>query len=147
MTVRVFVDANVFVYARDASEKTKQPKAARWIERLWESGEGRVSIQVLQEYYVTVTQKLDPGMSSRQARQDVRNLLSWQPVVSDSGLLESAWELQDRYALSWWDAPVVAAAIRSDCRYLLSEDFQDQASFGQVTVINPFSHDAGSVLQ
>lgn len=145
MTARVFVDANVLVYARDASEKTKQPKAARWMDRLWKSGEGRVSIQVLQEYYVTVTQKLDPGMSRPRAREDVRSLLSWQPVVSDSGLLESAWELQDRYGLAWWDGPIVAAALRSDCRFLLSEDFQDQMALDQVTVVNPFVHEYESL--
>ena len=147
MNDRVFVDANVFIYARDASEDVKQTKADRWIRSLWTSGNGRLSIQVLQEFYVTVTQKLQPGMSRKLARQDVRNLMSWQPVTPDLGLLESAWALQDRYNLPWWDAPIVAAALQAGCGYLLSEDFQDGMVFDEVTVVNPFERGYESVLE
>ena len=146
MPASVFVDANLFVYARDTSEKVKQKIADEWIRQLWRNGNGRVSIQVLQEFYVTVTQKLKPGMNRESARDDIRNLLNWQPIVSDGGLLDAAWDLQDRYDLSWWDAPVVAAALRANCRYLLSEDFQDQMVFGDLTVVNPFKHDYDSIV-
>ncbi len=71
MSDRVFVDANVLVFVRDATERVKQKKAERWLRQLWSSGNGRVSIQVLQEFYVTVTQKLQPGMKRADARQDV----------------------------------------------------------------------------
>ena len=146
MIDRVFVDANVFVYVRDTSETVKQRKAQDWIRPLWKVGNGRVSIQILQEFYVTVTEKLQPGMGAEAARMDVQSLFSWQPVVQDVALVESAWHLQDRYNLSWWDAPVVAAALRARCRYLLSEDFQDEMVFDDVTVIDPFDHEHESVV-
>jgi predicted nucleic acid-binding protein len=142
----VFVDANVLVYARDSSEEEKQRQAEAWIRELWKTGSGRVSMQVLQEFYVTVTQKLQPGMGRPAARGDVRDLLQWQPVLSDADLLDSAWRLQDRYDLAWWDAPVVAAAQRAGCRYLLSEDFHDETRFGDLVVLDPFRHAADSVL-
>ena len=145
MSDRVFVDANVFVHMRDATERVKQKKAERWLRELWSSGNGRVSIQVLQEFYVTVTQKLQPGMKRADAREDVRSLFSWQPVIQDAHLLQEAWNLQDRYHLAWWDAPVVAAAVRTQCRYLLSADFQDGMVFGDVTVIDPFERDHESL--
>ena len=142
---RVFVDANVLVYMRDTTQRVKQKKAERWLRALWSSGNGRVSVQVLQEFYVTVTQKLRPGMKRADAREDVQSLFSWQPVVQDPRLLQEAWTLQDRYQLAWWDAPVVAAAVRAQCRYLLSEDFQDGMVFGDVTIIDPFVRDHESL--
>lgn len=60
--MRTFVDTNVLVYARDISEPEKQRRASEWLAHLWRSREGRLSVQVLQEYYVTLTQKLKPGL-------------------------------------------------------------------------------------
>jgi predicted nucleic acid-binding protein len=71
-----FVDTNVLVYARDASEGAKQVSAQRWLEYLWRSRRGRLSHQVLDEYYVLVTEKLKPGLDREQARADVRNLMA-----------------------------------------------------------------------
>lgn len=140
MPGRVFVDSNVLVYARDASEVEKQPKAMDWMHNLWRSRRGALSAQVLQEFYVTATQKLKPGMDRQAARADVRSLTAWRPHLVDAPLLESAWALQDRYQLPWWDALIVAAAQATESRHLLSEDFQDGQSFGGVQVINPFLH-------
>ncbi len=77
---KFFVDTNVLVYARDASESEKQPQAADWMNYLWRSQAGRLSTQVLNEYYVTVTRKLSPGTAVEDARRDIRNLVAWQPV-------------------------------------------------------------------
>jgi predicted nucleic acid-binding protein len=138
MTAKVFVDTNVLVYSRDVSEPDKQARALAWMAALWESRGGRLSYQVLQEFYVTVTAKLEPGLPPTLARADVRNLLAWKPIGVDGRGLEEAWRLQDRYQLSWWDALIVAAAQVGDCRYLLSEDFQEGMELGDMRVINPF---------
>ena len=90
MTERVFVDTNVLVYGRDASEKEKQPKAREWIDHLWRTRSGRLSIQVPHEFYVTITEKLSAKISKSAAREDVRNLMAWHPVLLDGKLLESA---------------------------------------------------------
>ena len=134
-----FVDTNVFVYTRDASEPGKQPLAAAWVEYLWRSRNGRLSSQVLQEYYQAVTRKLSPGLTTEAARQDVRDLFAWQPVMIDSAIVERAWSVEDRYQLSWWDSLIVGAALHAECRYLLTEDLQQGQEFGTVTVVNPFS--------
>ena len=76
----VFVDTNVLVYARDASERDKQRRASAWMAHLWRTGSGRLSVQVLQEYYVTVTRKLQPGLPKKDARADVQDLLAWKPL-------------------------------------------------------------------
>lgn len=138
-----FVDTNVLVYARDAGERIKQPKAQAWLEHLWRTRSGRLSYQVLSEFYVTVTGKLDPGLPPDVARADVRNLLAWRPVVVDDSVLEDAWTLRDRHSLSLWDALILAAAAAARCGQVLSEDLSDGEAYGAVTVVNPFRHDPG----
>ncbi len=138
MSVKVFVDTNVLVYARDSSESAKQAQAANWMAALWERRAGRLSYQVLQEFYITVTMKLSPGLNKEFARRDVRTLGAWQPIAADYRALEGAWLLQDRYRFSWWDALIVAAAQLSNCQYLLSEDFQEDLDLGSLKVIHPF---------
>ncbi|HWR59351.1 MAG TPA: PIN domain-containing protein [Thermodesulfovibrionales bacterium] len=138
MSVRVFVDTNVLVYTRDASEPKKQQMAESWMKRLWSLHSGFVSFQVLQEYYVTVTEKLKPGLEKKIARSDVSALLAWQPVSIDKQIVAEAWKLQDRYHISFWDSLIVSAAQAAKCRYLLSEDLQQDQHFGEVQVISPF---------
>jgi predicted nucleic acid-binding protein len=138
MSVKVFVDTNVLVYARDASEPDKQSRAADWMATLWERRAGRLSYQVLQEFYITVTGKLAPGLDKELARRDVRALGAWRPMAADLRFLERAWLLQDRFRIPWWDALIVAAAQLSACQYLLSEDLQEGLDFGNLRVISPF---------
>lgn len=135
----LFVDTNVFVYGRDGREVDKQARALDWLDRLWRERTGRVSFQVLSEYYVTVTRKLDPGLDVEQARQDVRDLAAWRPVAVDSAVLDGAWQVESRYGLSLWDAQIVSAAIASRCTHLLSEDMTAGADYGGVEVVDPFA--------
>lgn len=139
MTARVFVDTNVLVYTRDISEKRKQEQALAWMNHLWSTRIGRLSIQVLQEYYATVTDKLKPGLDHKIARNDVRALFAWRPIPIETRVIEGGWSIQDYYGLSWWDALIVSAAQVADCRYLLTEDLQENREFGKVQVINPFN--------
>jgi len=140
MSAKVFVDTNVLVYARDDSEPEKQQKAMAWMTHLWSSQAGRLSFQILQEFYSTVTQKLHPGMDLQSARNDVQSLFAWHPTYVGADTIQGAWSIQDRFKLSWWDSLVLSAAQIADCRYLLTEDFQENQVFGNVRVIDPFLH-------
>ncbi len=138
MPAKIFVDTNVLVYTRDASEPRKQKQALDWMTHLWSTKTGRLSFQVLNEFYVTVTEKLDPGLDTRSARKDVLSFLTWEPIPVDARVIESAWRLQDNYQLSWWDALIVSAAQASGCHYLLTEDLREKQKLENVTIINPF---------
>jgi len=138
MSADVFVDTDVFVYARDASEPLKQPRAHAWLEQLWSHRTGRVSVQVLNEYYVTVTRKLDPGLSRPEARADVQALMVWDPVPIDEDLVRRAFGLEDVASLSWWDALIVAAARQSGCRFVLSEDLPTGQIIDGMRIVSPF---------
>ncbi len=139
----VFVDTNVLVYARDASEPLRQPVARAWLDHLWAAGAGRLSTQVLNEYYVTVTHKLKPGLPASAARADVLDLGTWRPIAIDGHVIETAWTIEDRYGLSWWDSLIVASAQHLECDRLLSEGLQAGQRFGGVTVIDPFTTEPG----
>ena len=139
MTAAVFVDTNVFVYARDASEPDKRTVAIEWLEQLWREHRGRTSTQVLSEYYVTVTGKLRRRLDREVAWGHVRDLMAWEPQEVSAEYLSLARGIEQRYATSWWDAMIVAAAQLQNCAILLSEDFQDGMVFGGVAVRNPFA--------
>ena len=139
MTGKAFVDTNILVYARDANAGDKQGRAMAWLTELWRDQNGRISYQVLQEYYVTVTQKLRPGLSAADARRDVTAFFAWNPSVSNSGVMQRGWELQDQFGLSWWDSLIAAAALEFGCAYLISEDFQHEFAIDGLIVINPFN--------
>lgn len=136
MIETVFVDTNVFLYWVDAADPVKQQRAAAWIAEIWKRNSGRVSFQVLQEFFAQAARKR-PDLCE-QFRAEARHLLAWQPVVIDAALLEHAWSLQDRYLLSFWDSLIVAAAKAASCRWLLTEDLQANQVLDGVTVINPF---------
>ena len=141
----VFVDTNVLVYARDMADPIKQTRASEWIAHLWQTREGRLSVQVLQEYYVTTTRKLRPGLAPEEARADVNDLAAWSPVVIDIGVVEAAWALEDRFGLSFWDSLVVAAAQVARCDVLLTEDLQHGADLDGVRVFDPFRTPVGEL--
>src|SRR5271170_7744106 len=134
MTAPVFVDTNVLIYAVDEADPKKHAAARIWRDELWRTGRGRISFQVLQEFYAKVAQKWPSARE--QARVEVRDLLAWQPVTIDAALLELSWRIQDRFQLSFWDALIVAAAKSASCRYLLSEDFQPGQDFDGVSVFS-----------
>ncbi|MEE9445195.1 MAG: PIN domain-containing protein [Cocleimonas sp.] len=145
MSVKVFVDTNILVYARDASEEDKQIKAKEWIAHLWKTRSGRLSYQSFNEYYVVTTQRLKPGLSKEKARSDLNALEAWNPITVDKKVIDNAWKIQDRYQFSWWDSLILSAAQVQGCEVLLSEDLQDGQVVGGVRVVNPFFCEVGSV--
>ena len=134
----VFVDTNVFVYLHDDSEPEKKLRADAWITFLVGHRSGRLSFQVLQEFYAILTRKLKLGFEEGEPQKIVRELASWQPIPIDLAVLEHAWLLEEHYALSWWDALIVAAAQTCECEVLLTEDLQHGQMFSAVRVVDPF---------
>lgn len=136
----VFVDADVLVYARDASEGDRQLRADEWMLHLWRSRTGRVSYLVLTEYYDFVTRRLDPGLEPPVAREDVRDLLAWRPLEVDPAVLDGAWSLQMHHGLPWWRALTVSTAQAGGCRFLLTASLAHGRAFDGLEVVNPFEN-------
>jgi len=133
-----FVDTNVLIYAHDATAGEKNSRARQLITDLWESGLGCLSVQVLQEFYVNVTEKVAKPLSSDVAAQIVSDLSAWQvhsPGVED---VLDAIRMQRRYQMSFWDAMIVVSAIELGCTTLWSEDLNPGQVYDQVKVGTPF---------
>jgi len=134
----VFVDTNVLLYAEDAAQARKHQAARAWMRELWLRRCGRVSTQVLNEFYVNATRKLNPPMPAGDARAEVRRLQRWQPWAPDQATVEAAWAVESRYGLHYWDALMVAAAQQQGCDLLLTEDLQHVQHIDKLRIVNPF---------
>jgi predicted nucleic acid-binding protein len=133
---RIFVDTNVLLYSVDPVDAAKQMQARDWIEDLWQSGSGRLSWQVLNEFYANAVRKI--GARTSVARATVDAFAAWKPVEQSLMLVQRAWYWTDEAKLSYWDGLILAAAERAGCQWLLSEDFQAGRKYGSVRVIDPF---------
>jgi predicted nucleic acid-binding protein len=133
---KYFVDSNVFLYIFDHRDPTKQAQAELWIAWLWEHTCGALSWQVLQEFYWNALRKF--GAAPEKARYQVMLMSEWNPPDVSIGMIERAWHWTDKAQLRFWDGLIVAAAERTRCKFLLSEDFQEGREFGSVTILNPF---------
>ena len=138
MSAPLFADTNLLVYSRDARDAAKQERAREWLDFLWDTRRGRLSRQVLQEYYVTVTRKLQPGLTVAEARSDVRALFHWLSPIDPAVVIEAAWALQDRCSLSCWDALIVGAAQTLGGGIVLTEDLPAGQDLEGVRVVDPF---------
>jgi predicted nucleic acid-binding protein len=139
MSGNVFVDTNILVYAHDRAAGVRHDVAAQVMDACWSSGTGRISVQVLNEFFVTVTRKLKPGMPPEKAWEHCSVLFAWNPMGLDVQVMEEGWRIYRRYKLSWWDALIVGTAILSRCEVLYSEDLVDGQLIDGVRIVNPFN--------
>jgi predicted nucleic acid-binding protein len=137
-TDRNFVDTNLLVYAYDRSAGDKQAICSRLVEECWENESGCVSMQVLQEFFVTVTRKIAKPLDILTARQIVADLAQWHLHFPDVSDLLQTIDFQQNFQLSFWDAMIVQSAVNMGCKILLSEDLNHGQLYGGVQVINPF---------
>ncbi len=136
MNGREFVDTNVLIYAFDRSAGQKRVIAAELVERLWSERAGCVSLQILQEFYVTATRKLE--LPAADAARQVERLGQWvvhRPSFED---VLSAIELHRRKQVAFWDALVLRSAMKLGCSILWSEDLSDGQKWDSVVARNPF---------
>ena len=135
MSVRSFLDTNVLVYADDKAAPAKQRRALEVIAEHRRAGTGVVSLQVLQEYFVVVTRKLQ--VDTRIARRKIELLAEFDVATPDVADILAAVDLHRLHSLSFWDALIVRSAKQAGCLVLISEDMQAREVDG-VRVVNPF---------
>ena len=133
-----FVDTNVLVYAFERTDSPKSRAAQRLIGDLMDRDRLRVSTQVLQELFVTLTQKVARQCSAAKALAVLEDLTAWPLVVIDYTAIRSAAELADRARISFWDALVVVAAAQSGASVLYTEDLNHGQEILGVRIKNPF---------
>jgi predicted nucleic acid-binding protein len=136
MSARSFFDTNILIYGDDKAASAKQRRALELIARHRRDGTGVVSLQVLQEYFVTVTRKLH--VDAAIARRKIELLGEFDVVAPDLMDILAAIDLHRLHGFSFWDALVLRAAKQGGCTVLFSEDLQAGREIDGVRVINPF---------
>ena len=134
---RSFIDTNILVDADDAFDPCKQQLALDLLVDLRARQEAVLSMQVLQDYFVTATRKLD--LEAHVARQRVTQFGRFELIQPTLAMLLAAMDLQQNYSLSFWDALIVRTASAARCTGLYSEDMQAGARIGSVLIVNPFT--------
>lgn len=137
MSAKRFVDTNILIYAHDLDAGPKHDRAAMILRELWDSGQGVLSIQVLQEFYVNVTLKIPRPLEFAEARGLLQNYHAWQIEVPTAATVERASEIQERNRLSFWDAMIVATAEQGGVDTLLTEDLNHSQLIEGIRVENP----------
>jgi predicted nucleic acid-binding protein len=135
---RQFVDTNILVYAHDETAGDKHSRARALVEGLWDTRQGCLSVQVLQEFFVTTTWKLPKPLEAPAAAQIVDDLAHWHvhsPAVAD---VRAAIDIHQRTGASFWDAMILRSAQELGCQILYSEDLNAGQGCDGVEVRNPF---------
>ena len=138
MSDRAFLDTNVVVYAYDRHSVAKQARAQQILRDGLRDDTLALSAQVLSEFLVTVTRRIPAPLSLPEAREVIDLVGILCEVDMDRALVKRAIDTQKRYQISYWDALIVAAAERSGCQRILSEDLHHGQSYHGVVVENPF---------
>ena len=136
---RQFVDTNVLVYAHDVTAGDKHDRARALVEELWRSREGCLSVQVLQEFFVTTTRKIPKPLDIVAAARIINNLTRWHvhaPIADD---VLDAIGIHQRTGASFWDAMILRSASELRCEILHSEDLNPGQTYASVQVSNPFA--------
>jgi len=137
MSDRFFVDTNILVYAHDRSTGAKHHRAQLLLQRLWDSGEGVLSTEVLQELCVSLRRKVKHPLPPDEIRQLVLDYSTWEIVTNTPASIIQALDIEKRYKISFWDALVLQAAESSGASVLYSEDLAVNQRYGAIKVVNP----------
>jgi predicted nucleic acid-binding protein len=137
-SARTFVDTNILIYAHDADAGVKQEAARAILRDLWQQRTGVLSMQVLQEFYVNVTRQIPSPLSKDTARKVVASYGVW-CIETTPAEIAAAFEIEDKSRIGFWDALIVAAAVKCGATRILSEDLNAKQVIAGVSIENPFA--------
>jgi predicted nucleic acid-binding protein len=138
MSGKTFVDTNVLIYAHDADARGKHETAKKILSELWSERDGVLSMQVLQEFYVNVTRKISHPISKPSARLVVNSYAVW-CIETTPAEITTAFRIEDESRIGFWDALIVASALRSGATRILSEDMNAGQKLRSIRIDNPFA--------
>jgi predicted nucleic acid-binding protein len=138
MPGKAFVDANILVYAQDADAPRKRRLCRELITRLAASGDGVISTQVMQEFFVAATRKL--GVAPLAAKGILKTFTVFEIVQVTPALIHDAIDCAILNQLAFWDALILAAAAAAGCATVYSEDLNAGQTVLGVTIQNPLEH-------
>ncbi len=139
MADRILVDTNILLYAYDRGQPAKQPQALAVLDGLVANGLGALTSQVLAEFFVNATKKLQPPLTTKEAYARIQNyLLSWETLDITGPIVLEAVRGVRVHQLAYWDAQIWASARMNQIPLVLSEDFGQGVAIEGVRFVNPF---------
>ena len=137
--MRTFVDTNILIYAHDIDAGRKHDIAKAALRDLWTERTGVLSTQVLQEFYVNATRKITTPLAKPVARQVVETYAAWCVDGITPADVSAAFQIEDGARMGFWDALILAVAVRSGARRVLSENLNAGQAIAGLTIHNPFA--------
>lgn len=137
MSARIFVDTNILIYAHDVDAGAKHQVAKTILRELWSQRSGVLSMQVLQEFYVNVTRKIASPLPKDVARLVVNSYSVW-CIETTPAEITTAFRIEDESRIGFWDALIVAAAVKCGALRILSEDLNAGQVIAGIPIENPF---------
>lgn len=142
MADRILVDTNVLLYAYDRGEPVKQPRALAVLNSLVVHDLGVLTSQVLAEFFVNATRKLQPPLTVGEAYDRVQDyLLSWEILDITGAIVLEAVRGVRTHQMAYWDAQIWASARMNQIQVVFSEDFGEGTIIEGVRFANPFDRD------
>jgi predicted nucleic acid-binding protein len=135
---KIFVDTNILVYSHDVDAEQKHQIAQNTLLELWKNRNGVLSVQVLQEFYVTMTRKVLHPIPPNSVRNIIRDYFSWHIEINDLNSILIASRIGEDYKISFWDALIVAAALKAKADKILTENLQAGQIIEGIPIENPF---------
>lgn len=138
MSDKTFVDTNVLIYGHDVDAKAKHEAAKHVLQELWSERSGVLNMQVLQEFYVNVTRKIPRPISKESARLIVSSYAIW-CIETTTAEISAAFRIEDQSQIGFWDALIVASALKAGADRILSEDLNAGQMIAGIRIENPFA--------
>jgi predicted nucleic acid-binding protein len=138
MSDKFFIDTNILVYANDITDAAKNLKSKDIILQGMHDDTLVLSTQVLSEFYVTVTKKIERPLSSIEAKEEIELLKSVEVIEISIDMIIRAIEFSERFKVSYWDALIIASAIEAKCQIIYSEDLSSGQKFESTSILNPY---------
>ncbi len=136
---KVFFDTNILAYACDLDSMEKLAVSRELLATAEELGNGCLSTQVLQEFYVTCTKKL--GMEALRAKEIMQSFRNLETARIEPEDIDRAIDGNILWRVSFWDALIVVTARKLNCDILYTEDLNHGQLINGVRIHNPYSAD------
>jgi predicted nucleic acid-binding protein len=135
MNSKAFIDTNIFIYLYSKDELIKQEISQKIIEKY----DCTISTQVINEFCNVCLKKFKkPIEEIKLALNEIIENCTISFVETYNVM--KALEINKQYGYNYFDCLMIASALDSGCKYLITEDLADgQIIDKKLTIVNIFS--------
>lgn len=137
---QILFDTNILIYGHDPRDLAKQARAILALDHVHAFGLGRLSTQILAEFFSIVSKGPRPLIKRAEATRQVERLARAWPVLDVTSMVVlEALRGVSVHQMSYWDAQVWATARLNQVPVIFSEDFNTGSVLEGVRFVNPLT--------